>query len=66
MVSDGVTVALVRSFPDEEPMESAAARVRPILLSDEDCYLPSVLKSIKTFTRGGARADTHAKAVLTR
>ncbi|MDO8144925.1 hypothetical protein [Isoptericola sp. 178] len=33
-------------LPPEEVVESAAARVRPILLEQEDCYYRSVLKAI--------------------
>ncbi|OCI32903.1 hypothetical protein [Oerskovia enterophila] len=66
VVSDGATLALVRSFPDEETMESAAARVRPILLSDEDCYLPSVLKSIKAFGRDDDKVKDQSKEALAR
>lgn len=33
-------------WPREEDVESAAARVRPILLSDEPCYYASVIKDL--------------------
>lgn len=38
-------------LPSEELMESAAARVRPILLKGEDCYYNNALKAIGYFVR---------------
>jgi len=44
--STGVAVALLRSYPPEEVMESAAARVRPIILEGEDCYYRNALSAL--------------------
>jgi hypothetical protein len=46
-----------QKFPPEEVVESAAARVRPILLAKEHCHLPSVLNAIKYFDRGADVKD---------
>lgn len=42
----GVGVALRRSYPPEEVVESAAARVRPIILEREDCYYRKALSAL--------------------
>lgn len=42
----GVGTALRRSYPPEEVVESAAARVRPIILEGEDCYYRSALSAL--------------------
>lgn len=44
--STGVGVALRRSYPPEEVVESAAARVRPIILEGEDCYYRNALSAL--------------------
>lgn len=58
---------VTQELPPEEVMESAAARVRPILLSQEECYLPGVLKAVRHLTAGhdGHEAiETWCAAVL--
>lgn len=42
----GVGVALRRTYPPEEVVESAAARVRPIILEGEDCYYRKALSAL--------------------
>jgi hypothetical protein len=44
--STGVGVALRRSYPPEEVVESAAARVRPIILEGEDCNYRKALSAL--------------------
>lgn len=40
-----------QDLPPEEQVESAAARLRPLILNDEDAYGPKALKAIKWFLR---------------
>ena len=54
IVTVGDKHKLRREFPPEETVESAAARVRPVLLNDEDCHLPSVLKAVRFFAQDPA------------
>lgn len=51
IVTIGDKQKLRQELPPEETVESAAARVRPLLLNDEDCHLPSVLKAVKFFAQ---------------
>ena len=48
------SMVMRRNFPPEEVMESAAARVRPLMLNDEDCYFLKALKALGYFIRGDA------------
>lgn len=49
--SNGETT-FTQELPPEEQVESAAARLRPLILNDEDAYGPKALKAIKWFLRG--------------
>lgn len=40
-----------REYPPEEVVESAAARVRPIMLNDDPCFYPTALKALGYFCR---------------
>ncbi|WP_445277472.1 hypothetical protein [Streptomyces sp. DSM 41033] len=49
-LDDGET--LIRQvFPDEETVESAAARIRPILLEGDSCFYQKALKALGYFCR---------------
>ena len=66
--------AVVRQdLPPEEDVESAAARVRPLLLAEEDCNFLSTLSSIKYFVPNqtvrawtrAVRSEWHSRTVET-
>jgi len=48
---DGAVSYVEWDLPPEEVMESAAARVRPLLLQGDDCFYGSVLASLGYFLR---------------
>lgn len=48
------SMVMRRDFPSEEVMESAAARVRPLMLNDEDCYFIKSLNALGYFIRDDA------------
>jgi hypothetical protein len=49
--------SVVQTTPPEEQLESAAARVRPFILSEEPVYHASVLKAIKALVPQPVAAD---------
>ncbi|MDI9941391.1 hypothetical protein SIM91_02090 [Rhodococcus opacus] len=55
VTSDGVW--MTQSLPPEEVVESAAARVRPLLLQTEDAHHQKVLKALKWMLRDVERDD---------
>lgn len=62
--STGVGVALRRSYPPEEVIESAAARVRPIILEGEDCYYRNALSALGLMLKDrDPRYGTDIKAI---
>ncbi|MFJ8563003.1 hypothetical protein ACIRD0_37190 [Streptomyces microflavus] len=46
-----------QDLPPEEQVESAAARVRPLLLQEEACYYNKVLKALNHFDRSPQNTD---------
>lgn len=60
----GVGTALRRSYPSEEVVESAAARVRPIILEGEDCYYRNALSALGLMLKDrDPRYGTDIKAI---
>lgn len=49
---DNEGIRVTQKLPPEEVVESAAARVRPLLLNDEDSYHQNALKAIGWMLRG--------------
>lgn len=61
VVVSAAGAVLRQDLPPEEVIESAAARVRPLLLAEEDCHFLSTLSSIKYYVPNEtARAWTKA------
>lgn len=58
VTSDGTW--MTQALPPEEVIESAAARVRPLLLQNEDAYHQNTLKALKWLLRGVERKDVLA------
>lgn len=54
LVHDGRTVRMSQELPPEEVIESAAARVRPLLLKSEHCHYGKALTAIGYFVRDGS------------
>lgn len=53
--ADGVW--LVQNLPPEEVVESAAARLRPLILQEEDAHHGKMINALKRFLRGVALPD---------
>ncbi|WKN60906.1 hypothetical protein HJ581_0045490 [Rhodococcus opacus] len=58
MTNDGTW--MTQALPPEEVIESAAARVRPLLLQNEDAYHQNTLKALKWLLRDVERNDVIA------
>lgn len=56
---DGDETYLVKSYPPEEQVESAAARVRPLLLQKESTYWSKVMNALGFFVRDNPHAREH-------
>lgn len=54
---------VVLELPPEEQVESAAARVRPLILNDEDTYHAKVMNALLYFGRKGNLPDADMKAL---
>ncbi|MFF0451204.1 hypothetical protein ACFYT4_33315 [Streptomyces sp. NPDC004609] len=55
-------VRVRQEFPDEEVVESAAARIRPILLEGDPCFYGKALKAVGYFCRDSPRDTEWVKA----
>lgn len=53
--TDGIW--LIQELPPEEVVESAAARLRPIILQDEDSHHGKMINALKRFLRGATLPD---------
>ncbi|WP_030267297.1 hypothetical protein [Streptomyces violens] len=53
IVSDSQQITVRQELPPEEVVESAAARVRPLLLKGEQCHYDKALTAIAYFVREG-------------
>src|SRR5687767_9003392 len=51
IVSDGSKTYVEHAFPAEEVIESAAARMRPLLLKDEACHYLKALAALGYFLK---------------
>ncbi len=51
------TVMLRTEYPPEEQVESAAARIRPLLLEDDDTHFSKAIAALKYFAREGGAPD---------
>ncbi|MFG2402634.1 hypothetical protein [Streptomyces lydicus] len=54
IVSDGQKITVRQELPPEELVESAAARIRPLLLKGEHCHYDKALTAIAYFVRDGS------------
>lgn len=56
---EGDQVFIVKQYPPEEQIESAAARVRPLLLQGDPTHWAKVLNALGFFAKGNASAIEH-------
>jgi len=55
--TDSDMVTLRTEYPPEEQVESAAARIRPLLLEDDDTHFSKAIAALKYFARDGGAPD---------